>query len=88
MTSAEASAQASEADLAAARLSAQAELATDYFALREADAEIALLRSAVDGYERALQITQNRYDAGIAAKHRRAAGARPSSPTRRPISPP
>ncbi len=63
-----ASAQASEADLAAARLSAQALLATDYFALREADAEAALLRSTVEGYERALKITQNGYDAGIVAK--------------------
>jgi NodT family efflux transporter outer membrane factor (OMF) lipoprotein len=68
VTGAEASAQASQADLAAARLSAQAELATDYFALREADAEAALLRSTVEGYERALKITQNSYDAGITAK--------------------
>jgi NodT family efflux transporter outer membrane factor (OMF) lipoprotein len=67
-TGAEASAQASEADLASACLSAQAELATDYFALREADAEIALLRSTVVAYERALKITQNGYDAGITAK--------------------
>ena len=42
-TARSASAQASAADLAAARLSAQGELATNYFALREADAEIALL---------------------------------------------
>ena len=68
VTSAQATAQASEADLAAARLSAQALLATDYFALREADAEAALLRSTVEGYERALKITQNGYDAGIVAK--------------------
>ena len=68
VTGAEASAQASEADLAGARLSAQAELATDYFALRETDAEEALLRSSVEGYQRALKITQNSYDAGIAAK--------------------
>jgi NodT family efflux transporter outer membrane factor (OMF) lipoprotein len=68
VTSAQASAQASAADLAAAKLSAQALLATDYFALREADAEAALLRSTVEGYERALKITQNGYDAGIVAK--------------------
>jgi NodT family efflux transporter outer membrane factor (OMF) lipoprotein len=68
VTGAEASAQASEADLAGARLSAQAELATDYFALRETDAEEALLRSSVEGYQRALKITQNSYDAGITAK--------------------
>jgi NodT family efflux transporter outer membrane factor (OMF) lipoprotein len=65
---AQASAQASAADLAAARLSAQGLLATDYFALRDADNEIALLRQSVDAYQRALTITQNRYDAAIAAK--------------------
>ena len=66
--SATASQQASAADLASARLSAQGEMATDYFSLREADAEIALLTSSIEGYERARQITQNRYDAGIAPK--------------------
>lgn len=68
VTSAQASAQASAANLAAARLSAQAALATDYFALREADNEIALLESAVDAYARALRITQNQYNAGIAQR--------------------
>ena len=68
VSGAEASAQASEADLAAARLSAQALLATDYFALRESDAEEELLRTTVAGYERALTITQNSYNAGISAK--------------------
>ena len=68
VTGAEASAQASQADLAAATLSAQALLATDYFALRETDAEEELLRSTVAGYERALTITQNSYNAGISAK--------------------
>ncbi len=63
-----ASAQASAADLAAARLSAQGQLATAYFSLREADAEIALLQSTVEGYERAFQITQNRYAAGVVAR--------------------
>ena len=68
VTSAQASAEASGANLAAARLSAQAALATDYFALREADNEIALLKSAVDAYQRALRITQNQYDVGIAQR--------------------
>ena len=68
VSGAEASAQALAADLAAARLSAQAELATDYFALREADAEAQLLRRTEDGYECTLAITQNRYAAGIVAK--------------------
>ena len=65
---AQASAQASEADLAAARLSAQGELVTNYFSLRDADTELDLLATTIEGYERALVITQNRYDAGIAAK--------------------
>jgi len=64
--SALASAEASAADLGSAKLSAQGELAIDYFSLREADAEVALLGKTIEGYERALQITQNRYAAGIA----------------------
>ncbi|HEX3699078.1 MAG TPA: efflux transporter outer membrane subunit [Phenylobacterium sp.] len=60
------SAQASDADLAAARLSAQGTLATDYFDLRETDIEIALLTQAVAGYQKSLAITQNRFNAGIA----------------------
>lgn len=68
VTGAQASAAASAANLAAARLSAQAALATDYFALREADNEIELLNSAVDAYARSLKITQNQYDAGIAQR--------------------
>ncbi len=66
--SASASSQASAADLASARLSAQGELATDYFSLRQTDAQQALLGSTIAGYQRTLQITQNRYAAGIAAK--------------------
>jgi len=65
---AQAGAQASDADLAAARLSAQGELATNYFSLRDADNELALVRSTVEGYERALQITTNRYNAAIAPR--------------------
>lgn len=66
--SASASAQVSAADLASARLSAQGELATNYFSVRQTDAQQALLASTIDGYQRTLQITQNRYAAGIAAK--------------------
>ncbi|KQW93869.1 hypothetical protein ASC94_15000 [Massilia sp. Root418] len=65
---ANASAAASAADLAAARLSAQGELAANYFALRQADAQQALLDATVQGYERVLQITRNRFSAAIAAK--------------------
>jgi NodT family efflux transporter outer membrane factor (OMF) lipoprotein len=61
---AKANAQASEADLANAALSAQGELAVNYFGLRQADAEIALDQATVDGYRRTTQITQNRFNAG------------------------
>jgi len=68
VTGADASAAASAADLAAARLSAQGELATNYFSLRQSDAQIALLNATIDGYKRVLDITSNRFNAGIAAK--------------------
>jgi len=68
VSSAQAQAQASEADLAAARLSMLGELAIDYFSLREADAELATLAATIEGYDRSLTITRNRYEAGIAAQ--------------------
>ncbi|MGH8853958.1 MAG: efflux transporter outer membrane subunit, partial [Telluria sp.] len=67
-TSAQAGAEASAADLASARLSAQGELAANYFAVRALDAQRALLARTITGYERELQITQNRFDAGIVAR--------------------
>jgi NodT family efflux transporter outer membrane factor (OMF) lipoprotein len=60
--------QASAADLAAARLSAQGELAANYFGLRGIDVQRALLAETIKGYQRNLQITQNRYTAGIVAR--------------------
>ena len=63
-----ASAQASEADLAAARLSLQGMLATDYIGLRVADEQRQLLEQTVEAYKRALQITQNQYKVGVVAK--------------------
>ncbi|MBS0581195.1 MAG: efflux transporter outer membrane subunit [Proteobacteria bacterium] len=63
-----ANAQASEAELAAARLSAQAALATDYIDLRVADETRKLLDETVAAYQRSLQITQNQYKVGIVAK--------------------
>ena len=68
VTSAQANAQASEADLAAARLSAIGEVAINYFSLRETDTELRLLNETIEGYERAYTITKNRYDAGIVAQ--------------------
>ncbi len=65
---AKSTAEASAADLAAARLSAQAELATDYFGLREADSEMAIDQATVEAYQRALTIAQNRYSAGVTVR--------------------
>ena len=58
----------SEADLANARLSAQAQLATAYFDLRTEDALHKLLADTVVAYQRTLEITQNQYAAGTAAR--------------------
>jgi NodT family efflux transporter outer membrane factor (OMF) lipoprotein len=63
-----ANARASEADLAAARLSAQATLATDYIELRVADEQQHLLDETVEAYKRSLDITQNQYKVGVVAK--------------------
>ena len=63
-----ASAQASDAAVAAARLSAQATLAIDYFELRAQDSLKTLLDDTVLDEQRSLQITQNRYGFGVAAK--------------------
>lgn len=65
---ARAAAQATEADLVSAQLSAQGELAIDYFSLRETDAQIILISNTIDTYERSLQITQNRFTVGATTK--------------------
>lgn len=60
--------QASAADLAAAKLSAQAELAQDYFLLRVADERKKLLDDTVVAYEKSLQLTKNQYAVGVVAR--------------------
>jgi NodT family efflux transporter outer membrane factor (OMF) lipoprotein len=59
-----ASAQASAATLANARLSAQGTLATAYLELRTADELARLLEASVKAYTQALQITRNQYRSG------------------------
>jgi NodT family efflux transporter outer membrane factor (OMF) lipoprotein len=63
-----ASAESSAAALAAALLSAQAELATDYFELRAQDQLEKLLDDTVVAETQSLQITQSRYKFGVAAR--------------------
>lgn len=67
ITAARANAEASDADLAAARLAAQGELAVDYFDLRQVDVATALSQQTVTGYQRTVQILQNQYNAGVIA---------------------
>lgn len=64
----QASAQASEAELANITLSAQSSLAQNYFQLRVLDARIALYQQSVHEYERYLTIIQNKYNAGTESK--------------------
>ena len=63
-----ASADAALADIEASRLSLIAQLAQSYFALRVLDEQIKLLRQTAVDYQRALDLTQNRYVAGVVAK--------------------
>ncbi|MDB5393315.1 MAG: hypothetical protein JWM91_821 [Rhodospirillales bacterium] len=63
-----ATAQASAADLASARLSAQSTLAIDYFQLRYQEELKRLLDRTAASFTRSLQITQNQYNVGVAAK--------------------
>lgn len=63
-----AGAQASAADLEAARLSAQAELALNYLLLRVLDAQRQLLEDTAATYQKSLDLNRNRYAAGVAGK--------------------
>jgi NodT family efflux transporter outer membrane factor (OMF) lipoprotein len=60
--------EASVADIESARLSLQAELATDYFQLRVTDAQIDLLDDTVKAFDTSYKVTQNRYRAGVVGK--------------------
>jgi NodT family efflux transporter outer membrane factor (OMF) lipoprotein len=62
----EANAAAAAADLENARLSLIAQLVDDYVQLRSLDRDSAILDETVKAYTRALSITKQRHDAGIA----------------------
>jgi NodT family efflux transporter outer membrane factor (OMF) lipoprotein len=63
-----AAAQATDAALAAAKLAAQADLATDYFELRAQDQLQQILDDIVVAEQLSLKITESRYKFGVAAK--------------------
>ncbi|MCQ8106193.1 efflux transporter outer membrane subunit [Methylomonas sp. SURF-2] len=62
------SAQASAANLQALILSSQAALADSYFQMKMLDAQKALLDETLQAYGKNLDITQNRYKAGVVSK--------------------
>ena len=63
---ARASAQQAEADFENTRLVLTAQLVTDYFALRELDAEIEVVRHSLDLAARCLGFITSRHDLGFA----------------------
>jgi NodT family efflux transporter outer membrane factor (OMF) lipoprotein len=60
--------QATAADLETMRLSVHADLAVDYFELRSLDAQKQLLDRTLVAYQKALDLTQNRFDGGLASR--------------------
>ena len=66
--SAVSNAQSVAADLENVRLSLQAELAADYFLMHGIDMQASLLARTIAAYERALQLTINRYNGGVSSK--------------------
>ncbi len=67
VTAAAATAQASAAQLESAKLTYQAELASDYFQLHGLDGDASLLENTAKSYQEYLVLTQNRYAGGIAS---------------------
>jgi NodT family efflux transporter outer membrane factor (OMF) lipoprotein len=68
VASSRALAQASAADLETIRLSLHAELALDYLTLRGLDQQKKLFDSNVDAFDKALQLTQSRFQGGVASR--------------------
>ncbi len=64
----EANAQASAAEWAGVRLSQQSELVQNYLQLRVIDEQMRLLDATVKAYQRSLQLTENRYKAGVVTR--------------------
>ena len=68
VASSRALAQASAADLETIRLSLHAELALDYLTLRGLDEQKKLFDSNVEAFDKALQLTQSRFQGGVASR--------------------
>ncbi|HSI02539.1 MAG TPA: efflux transporter outer membrane subunit [Reyranella sp.] len=66
--SSSAAAQASAAQLMAARLSAQSSLVINYFSLRITDARSRTLQDTLVAYGRSLEIVRNQFDAGTVSR--------------------
>jgi multidrug efflux system outer membrane protein len=60
--------QAAQADLRFVRLSIEANVAVDYFSLRENDAERRILESTIEQLQKALDVNTNRFRGGIASE--------------------
>src|SRR5437764_2347097 len=67
LDAANASLQASAADLENVRLLVSSELAADYFQLRELDSEIAVVQKAITYQQQALTLVNNRHTGGAAS---------------------
>jgi outer membrane protein, multidrug efflux system len=63
--SATAAQQATEADLRFVRLTVAASVATDYYTLREADADINILQTTIVDLQRGYEITNNQFQRGL-----------------------
>lgn len=67
MQAANASLQSTAADLYNANLVLTAELAADYFTLRELDAELKVVQESVDIQQKGLQLVESRHSGGVAS---------------------
>jgi len=63
-----ANAQAMSANLENVRLTVQSEVASDYFLMRGLDGQKQLLDTTTEAYQKALQLTVNRYNQGVASQ--------------------
>jgi multidrug efflux system outer membrane protein len=66
--SANATEQATAADLRFVRLAVEANVATDYYSLRETDAEQDVLNSAITELQKAADLTMNRFRGGLSSE--------------------